>query len=84
VSAAATFTGHNIEVGGRAEYFLTGPKGEKWTGSWSSLRLNPISLFEAHDGEDKAKDENMRSSMKLAFEPRHRIAHDLHHAVSNR
>lgn len=30
----ATFTRHDMKVGGRAEYSLTGPKGEKWSGSW--------------------------------------------------
>ena len=30
--------------------------------------MNPISSFEAHDGEDNAEDENMPSSMKFAFD----------------
>ena len=30
--------------------------------------VNPISSFEAQDGEDNAEDENMPSSMKFAFE----------------
>ena len=64
----ATFTRHDMRVGGRAEYFLTGPKGEKWCGSWKFTAVNPISSFEAHDGEDNAEDENMPSSMKFAFE----------------
>ena len=66
--APATFTRHDMKVGGRAEYFLTGPKGEKWSGSWKFTAVNPISSFEAHDGEDNAEDENMPSSMKFAFE----------------
>ena len=64
----ATFTRHDMKVGGRAEYFLTGPKGEKWSGSWKFTAVNPISSFEAHDGEDNAEDENMPASMKFAFE----------------
>jgi DNA-binding transcriptional ArsR family regulator len=36
--APATFTYHDFKVGGRAEYFLTGPKGEKWSGLGSSPR----------------------------------------------
>ena len=64
----ATFTRHDMKVGGRAEYFLTGPKGEKWCGSWTFTMVNPISSFEAQDGEDNAEDENMPSSMKFAFE----------------
>ena len=64
----ATFTRHDMKVGGRAEYFLTGPKGEKWSGSWTFTMVNPISSFEAQDGEDNAEDENMPSSMRFAFE----------------
>ena len=64
----ATFTRHDMKVGGRAEYFLTGPKGEKWSGSWKFTAVNPISSFEAHDGEDNAADENMPASMKFTFD----------------
>lgn len=64
----ATFTRHDFKVGGRAEYFLTLPEGQKWSGSWKFTVVNPISSFEAHDGEDNAEDENMPASMKFAFE----------------
>ena len=64
----ATFTRHDFRVGGRAEYFLTGPKGEKWSGSWKFIAVNPISSFEARDGEDNAEDPNMPASMKFTFE----------------
>jgi uncharacterized protein YndB with AHSA1/START domain len=64
----ATFTRHDFKVGGRAEYFLTLPEGQKWGGSWKFTVVNPISSFEAHDGEDNAEDENMPASMKFAFE----------------
>jgi uncharacterized protein YndB with AHSA1/START domain len=64
----ATFTRHDLEVGGRAEYFLSGPDGEKWSGSWKFTAVNPISSFEADDGDDNADDENLPSSMKFTFE----------------
>jgi uncharacterized protein YndB with AHSA1/START domain len=64
----ATFTRHDMRVGGRAEYFLTGPKGERWSGSWKFTAVNPISSFEAQDGEDNVEDENMPSAMKFTFE----------------
>jgi uncharacterized protein YndB with AHSA1/START domain len=67
----ATFTRHDFEVGGRAEYVLTGPKGETWSGSWKFTAVNPISSFEADDGEDNAEDENMPASMTFAFETTH-------------
>ena len=66
--APATFTRHDFRVGGRAEYFLTLPDGKKWNGSWKFTAVNPISSFEAQDGEDNAEDENMPASMKFAFE----------------
>ena len=66
--APATFTRHDFTVGGRAEYFLTLPEGKTWSGSWKFTAVNPISSFEAHDGDDNAEDENMPASMKFAFE----------------
>jgi uncharacterized protein YndB with AHSA1/START domain len=66
--APATFTHHDFRVGGRAEYFLTGPNGEKWTGSWKFTAVDPIDSFAAQDGEDNAEDENMPASMTFAFE----------------
>jgi uncharacterized protein YndB with AHSA1/START domain len=64
----ATFTRHDLKVGGRAEHFLTLPEGKKWSGSWKFTAVHPISSFEAHDGEDNAEDQNMPASMKFAFE----------------
>ena len=64
----ATFTRHDFRVGGRAEYFLALPEGQKWSGSWKFTAVNPISSFEAHDGEDNVEDENMPASMKFNFE----------------
>ena len=66
--APATFTRHDLRVGGRAEYFLTGPKGERGSGSWKFTAVNPPSSFEALDGDDNAEDENMPAAMKFAFE----------------
>ena len=66
--APATFTRHDFKVGGRAEYFLSLPDGGRWNGAWKFTAVNPISSFEAQDGEDNAEDENMPASMKFAFE----------------
>lgn len=66
--APATFTRHDMRVGGRSEYFLSGPNGQKWSGSWKFTAVNPVSSFEADDGEDNAEDENMPASMKFTFE----------------
>jgi uncharacterized protein YndB with AHSA1/START domain len=64
----ATFTQHDVTVGGRSEYFLSGQDGEKWSGSWRFTAVSPISSFEALDGEDNAEDENMPSSMRFTFD----------------
>ena len=66
--APATFTRHDFKVGGRAEYFLALPDGGRWNGSWKFTAVNPISSFEAHDGEDNAADDNMPAGMKFTFE----------------
>lgn len=64
----ATFTRHDLVVGGRAEYFLSGENGERWSGSWRFTAVDPISSFEAHDGEDNAGDANLPSSMRFTFD----------------
>jgi uncharacterized protein YndB with AHSA1/START domain len=64
----ATFTLHDFRVGGRAEYFLTLPEGKKWNGSWKFTAVNPINFFEACDGDDNARDEDMPAGMKFAFD----------------
>jgi Activator of Hsp90 ATPase homolog 1-like protein len=66
--APATFTRHDMKVGGRSEYFLTLPDGGKWSGSWKFTAVNPISSFEARDGEDNAEDQNLPASMRFTFE----------------
>jgi uncharacterized protein YndB with AHSA1/START domain len=64
----ATFTRHDLTEGGRSEYFLSGENGEKWSGSWKYTAVNPISSFEAGDGDDNAADEAMPSAMRFTFE----------------
>ncbi|HXJ40165.1 MAG TPA: SRPBCC domain-containing protein [Bryobacteraceae bacterium] len=66
--APATFTRHEFKAGGRAEYFLALPDGGRWSGAWKFTAVNPISSFEANDGEDNAGDENMPAGMKFTFE----------------
>lgn len=64
----ATFTKHDFRVGGRAEYVMTGPDGETWSGSWKFTAVDPIDSFAADDGDDNVDDENMPASMKFSFE----------------
>ena len=63
--APSTFTHHDFTVGGRAEYFLTGPNGEKWSGSWKFTAVDPIDSFEAEDGDGDTGDGP--ASMTFAF-----------------
>ncbi|UUV30573.1 SRPBCC domain-containing protein [Amycolatopsis roodepoortensis] len=64
--APATFTHHDFRAGGRAEYYLSGPNGERWPNSWKFTEVNPIDSFEAEDGDDN--DANMPTSMTFTFE----------------
>jgi uncharacterized protein YndB with AHSA1/START domain len=64
-TAPSTFTHFDLRVGGRAEYFLTGPGDEKFSGSWKFVSVAPISSFEGVDGDDD--EENGPSSMTFTF-----------------
>lgn len=66
--APATFTHHDFKAGGRAEYYLELPDGEKWHGSWKFIDVAPIHSFEAVDGDDNIDDANMPTSMKFRFD----------------
>lgn len=61
----ATFTRHDLSVGGRAEYVGTGPDGATLRGSWEFTAVDPISSFEVIDGDG---DLNGPSSITFTFE----------------
>ena len=69
----ATFTRHDMTVGGRSEYHLTGPDGSAARGWWRFLAVEPVRRFEVEDGfshEDGRPNEDMPSMrMVFAFEP---------------
>ncbi len=46
----ATFTRHELKVGGRSEYFMTGPKGQTSHGFWEFERVEPQQRFVVRDG----------------------------------
>jgi uncharacterized protein YndB with AHSA1/START domain len=68
----ATFTRHDMKVGGRSEYFMTGPNGEKAGGYWSFVSVDPPKGFEVTDGfsnEDGTPNAGMPSMhMRFVFE----------------
>src|SRR5690349_20979074 len=69
----ATFTRHDMSVGGRSEYRMTGPDGSTSRGWWRFLAVEPGRRFEVEDGfshEDGTPNEEMPSMrMVFAFEP---------------
>jgi uncharacterized protein YndB with AHSA1/START domain len=70
----ATFTRHDFKVGGRSEYVMNGPKGEKSRGFWEFLSIEEPRAFEvkdgflAGDGQPAPGMPTMR--MRFTFEPR--------------
>jgi uncharacterized protein YndB with AHSA1/START domain len=69
----ATFERHDFTVGGRSEYYMTGPNGEKSRGYWEFLSIDEPRAFEVKDGflgPDGTPAEGMPSMrMRFAFEP---------------
>ena len=46
----ATFTRHEMTVGGTSEYYMTGPEGEKVHGWWETVAVEPPRRYEFDDG----------------------------------
>ena len=46
----ATFVDHDFTPGGRANYFMTSPEGEKFHGWWEVLTVDPPRRLEVMDG----------------------------------
>ncbi|HEX8832009.1 MAG TPA: SRPBCC domain-containing protein [Longimicrobium sp.] len=69
----ATFTRHDMEVGGRSEYYMTGPDGTTSRGWWRFVAVEPVRRFEVEDGfanEDGTENDAMPSMrMVFTFEP---------------
>lgn len=69
----ATFTRHDLTVGGRSEYHMTGPDGTVARGWWRFLAVDPGRGFEVEDGfadETGAPVDSMPSMrMVFTFEP---------------
>ena len=69
----ATFTRHELEPGGRAEYHMTGPDGSTAHGWWRFLAVEPGRRIELEDGfahEDGTPNDTLPSMrMVFSFEP---------------
>src|SRR6195952_3347628 len=46
----ATVVDHDLTVGGRVSYFMTGPEGDRSNGWWEILRVEPPNRLELKDG----------------------------------
>lgn len=65
----ATFTRHDVFVGGRSDYFMTGPDGERSAGFWEFLSVDDGRSFEVRDGfagDDGDENADM-PSMRMTF-----------------
>jgi uncharacterized protein YndB with AHSA1/START domain len=66
----ATFTRHDVFVGGRSTYFMTGPDGERSGGFWEFLAVDPGRSFEVRDGfaDERGEENPDLPSMRITFE----------------
>jgi uncharacterized protein YndB with AHSA1/START domain len=65
----ATFVRHDFAAGGRSDYYMTGPDGERSAGYWRYLAVQPGRSFEVEDGfaqEDGTENAEM-PSMRMVF-----------------
>ena len=71
----ATFTQHDVRVGGRSNYHMTGPNGEHSGGYWQFVSINAPHSFRVLDGfaiPDGTPSTEMPSmEMTLSFSQRH-------------
>jgi uncharacterized protein YndB with AHSA1/START domain len=66
----ATFTRHDMAVGGESHYFMTGPEGEHSAGYWryeAIERYRRIEVVDGFAGDDGRPNENM-PSMRMRFD----------------
>jgi uncharacterized protein YndB with AHSA1/START domain len=65
----ATFTRHDVFVGGRSAYFMSGPAGERSAGFWEFLAVDHGKYFEVRDGfaDDEGKENAEMPSMRMTF-----------------
>lgn len=65
----ATFTRHDMAVGGRAAYTMRGPDGEASSGYWDFLAVDPGKSFEVRDGfaTDDGEPNTEMPSMTMTF-----------------
>ncbi|MCC7364693.1 MAG: SRPBCC domain-containing protein [Dehalococcoidia bacterium] len=65
----ATFTRHDMAPGGRSDYYMTGPEGERSAGHWDFLTVEAPRSFEVRDGFSNAdgSDNTEMPTMRMVF-----------------
>ena len=65
----ARFTRHDVFVGGRSTYFMTGPDGERSAGFWEFLAVDDGKFFEVRDGfaDEEGQENAAMPSMRMTF-----------------
>ncbi len=65
----ATFTRHDMAVGGRSEYHMTGPDGARAHGWWRYLAVQPGRSFEVEDGfaDDEGRPNDQLPTMRMVI-----------------
>jgi len=58
----ATVVDHNLTPGGRVNYFMTGPEGERYYGYWDVVAVDEPNGFSINDG---FADENFNANVSL-------------------
>lgn len=66
----ATFTRHDMAVGGFSHYHMTGPDGSKSSGWWRFLAIEPERRIEVEDGfaDESGKPNSKMPSMRMTFD----------------
>jgi uncharacterized protein YndB with AHSA1/START domain len=69
----ATFTAHDLRVGGRMEYHMTGPTGDQPRGYWEIVETDPPRRLVLTNGISNAdgtpNDEFPRTTMRITIQP---------------
>jgi len=65
----ATFARHDFTTGGRSDYYMTGPDGEKSAGYWKFLAVDAGKSFEVEDGfaNDSGEENTNMPHMRMVF-----------------
>ena len=65
----ATFTRHDMKVGGRSEYYMTGPEGGTSRGWWRFLAVEHGRRIEVEDGfsDDEGRPNDAMPTMRMVF-----------------